>query len=93
MRTIAIIAALDTKGQEAGFLHEEIEKRGQKSLVIDIGMIGKPRFEPGISRYQVARAAGSSIRRLIKADNRAAAVETMAAGARSIVGKPLAAPG
>jgi uncharacterized protein (UPF0261 family) len=87
MRAIALIAALDTKGEEARFLQKEIEKRGHKSLVIDIGIIGKPQFEPGISRYQVARAAGSSIRRLIKAGNRAAAVETMAAGARSIVAK------
>jgi len=87
MRAIVILAALDTKGEEARFLQKEIEKRGHKNLVIDIGIIGKPQFQPDISRYQVARAAGSSIRRLIKADSRAAAVEAMAVGARSIVGK------
>ncbi len=41
-KTIGIIGALDTKGAEFAFLKAEIEKRGCKTLVINIGVIGEP---------------------------------------------------
>lgn len=87
MRAIVIAATLDTKGEEVRFLRQQIEKRGHQTLVIDVGVLGKPPFPPDISRYQVARAGGSSVRRLIQSDDRLAAMETMAAGVRSIVTK------
>ncbi len=85
MRAIVIAATLDTKGEEVKFLRRQIEKRGHQTLVIDFGVLGKPTFPPDISRYQVARAGGSSVRRLNRAGNRLAAFETMATGLRSIV--------
>ncbi|SVE54084.1 uncharacterized protein METZ01_LOCUS506938, partial [marine metagenome] len=36
-KVIAVLATLDTKGQEASFLREQLEKLGSSALVIDIG--------------------------------------------------------
>ncbi len=35
-KTIAVIGALDTKGQEFAFVKEEIENRGHHALVINV---------------------------------------------------------
>ncbi|KAB2855084.1 MAG: hypothetical protein F9K46_16075, partial [Anaerolineae bacterium] len=38
-KTICIVGALDTKGEEFAFLKAEIEKRGFKTLVVDTGVM------------------------------------------------------
>ncbi len=45
-KTIAVLATLDTKGREAEFLRDQIQKHGQKALVIDVGVTGTP-GDPG----------------------------------------------
>ena len=85
MRAIAIIATLDTKGAEAKYLREEIRKLGCDTVVIDMGVVGTPAFRGDHFRYQVARAAGASIRRLAKARDRSNAMRTMASGAAVII--------
>ena len=40
-KTVAVIGALDTKGQEFAFLKTEIEKRGCRTLVINVGVLDK----------------------------------------------------
>ena len=37
-KTIALLITLDTKGEEAGFIKEQIEARGHKALLFDIGV-------------------------------------------------------
>ena len=60
--TVAILATLDTKGEEAKYVIESIAERGHRSLVIDCGVLGKPSFEPSISREEVAKAAEARLR-------------------------------
>ena len=55
-KTIAIVGALDTKGDEFAFVKSEIERRGHHALVIDTGVIGDSAFEADVSRDQVAEA-------------------------------------
>ena len=38
-KTIALLVTLDTKDQEAAFVREQIEKRGHKVLLMDIGAV------------------------------------------------------
>ena len=64
MRSIVIIATLDTKGDQIGFLKEVIEKRGQKTTIMDVGVLGKPSIPPDIDHQQVAKAAGSTVEQL-----------------------------
>lgn len=59
-KTVALLITLDTKDQEAAYLVEQIEERGQKALLIDIGIIGEPGIKADISRQEVASAGGGN---------------------------------
>jgi uncharacterized protein (UPF0261 family) len=85
MKTVAILATLDTKGDEAGFLREEIERQGGRSVVVDLGVLGDPLIAPDITHAQVAGAGGSSIDRLRAGSSRQDAAPVMAAGARALL--------
>ena len=83
--TIALIGALDTKGEDFAFVKAEIERRGLAALVIDTGVIGEPSFAPDVSAADVAEAGGSSLAALRKAGDRGAAIGVMATGAAAIL--------
>lgn len=83
MATILVIGALDTKGQEFQFLKEQIEARGHRPLVMDVGVLGEPPFSPEVGRHQVVRSAGEELRRLVQAGARGRAVAAMARGAEA----------
>ncbi len=78
---IALIGALDSKGDDFAFVKAEIERRGLAALVINTGVIGEPSFAPEISAAEVAAAGGSSLAALRKAGDRGAAIGVMAGGA------------
>jgi len=84
-KTIAILGALDTKGQEFKFVKDLIEQRGHQTLVIDVSVIGDPFFTPDVSRAEVAEAGGSSIEALQEKQDRGEAMKVMSAGAAVIV--------
>lgn len=83
-KTIAIVGALDTKGQEFAFLKSEIEKRGCATLVVDTGVLGEAVFEPDVSREQVALAGGSNLSQLIERKERGEAMAVMTKGVAEI---------
>jgi uncharacterized protein (UPF0261 family) len=83
-KTIAIVGALDTKGQEFAFLKSEIEKRGCATLVVDTGVLGEAVFEPDVSRDQVALAGGSNLSQLIERKERGEAMAVMTKGVAEI---------
>jgi len=83
--TIALIGALDTKGEDFAFVKAEIERRGLACLVINTGVIGEPSFAPDVSAGEVAEAGGLSLDALCKAGDRGAAIGVMAAGAAVIL--------
>ncbi len=58
-KTIALIGALDTKGDEYAFVKAEIERRGHHVFVINTGVIGEPSFVPDVSAADVAQAGGA----------------------------------
>lgn len=75
---IAIIATCDTKGEEALYLKQRIESYNMKGLVVDSGILGKPVFlEPDVTRDVVAEYSGMTIKHLVEAGSRGAAVEKM----------------
>ncbi len=84
-KTIVVVATLDTKGQEAQFVKEEIEKRGHGVVVIDTGVVGKPSFEADITREEVAKEGGRPLSELLKNPERKIAAPVMAKGAKAIV--------
>jgi uncharacterized protein (UPF0261 family) len=83
--TIAVIGALDTKGQDFAFLKSEIQRRGCATLVIDIGVLGVPPFPADITREQVAQAGGQSLTELVTGGDRGIAMTVMGTGASVIL--------
>ena len=85
VKTIVILGALDTKGEEYAFLRDQIASEGVKTLLVDTSVIQDPLIQPDIPSRDVAAAAGESLDALRAADDRGRAVTAMAAGASAIV--------
>ena len=58
---IVIVATLDTKELEVGYVRDLIERKGYIPVIVDCGVMKDPSFEPAISRHAVAKAANTSI--------------------------------
>ncbi len=86
-KTVAIIGALDTKGAEFAFLKAEIEKRGCKTFVINVGVLGEPAFTPDVDAAVVAEAGGVKLEDLIAKRDRGEAMHVMARGIPHVVRK------
>lgn len=86
-KTIAIVGALDTKGQEFEFLKNEIEKRDCQTFVINVGVLGKPLFPPDVNAEEVALAGGVPLADLVKREDRGEAMAVMTAGVGKVAAK------
>jgi uncharacterized protein (UPF0261 family) len=62
-----------------------IQQRGLETLVVDFGVVGDPPFQPDIAADEVAHAGGSSLAELRGGQDKAQAMETMAAGLAKVV--------
>ena len=60
-KTVVIVGALDTKGQEFAFVKELMKKEGLNTLIVDFGVMGEPAFAPDITRKEVASAGGGDL--------------------------------
>jgi uncharacterized protein (UPF0261 family) len=85
MANIAILGALDTKGDEIAFLRDAITEYGHVPLVVDVGVMGQPAFVPAITRGEVAAAGGCDLARLAAEGDRGRAVTAMAEAARETI--------
>jgi uncharacterized protein (UPF0261 family) len=83
--TVALLAALDTKAEDAAFLRARLEAHGHNVIVVDIGVLGAPQTEFQIDRATVAEAGGATLAQLQARQDRARAVATMAAGATQVI--------
>ena len=86
-KNIVVLATLDTKGQEAQYLREQIAKLGDKATIVDTGVVGTPAAKADITREEVAQAGGKSLADLLKNPTREVAAPLMANGATKIVAK------
>jgi uncharacterized protein (UPF0261 family) len=84
-KTVALLGTLDTKGEEFGFLRQQIQASGVATLVIDAGVLDPPSILPDISRKEVARAAGDDIDQLVAQEDRGQSVDVMARGAARLL--------
>jgi uncharacterized protein (UPF0261 family) len=85
MATVVLIGTLDTKGQEYEYVRARLEEHGVDVVLVDAGVKGAPLAAPDISRAEVARAAGADVAALAAADDRGAALGTMARGCAAVV--------
>ncbi len=85
-KTIALIATLDTKGEEAEFTRQQILARGHRVILIDTGILGAASAVADISRDDVARAGGASgIDELLTWGDKSRCLEHMIKGATKMV--------
>jgi uncharacterized protein (UPF0261 family) len=86
-KTIVVLATLDTKGVEAEYLRGQIEKLGEKALVVDVGVVGQPATKADVTREEVAEVGGTPLAELLRHPDREVAAPVMAAGATKIVSR------
>jgi len=79
-KTVVIVGALDTKGQEFAFAKDLIEKQGLHTRVVDFGVLGEPVFKPDITRAEVAAAGGGDLAQLASGQHKDEAMQVMATG-------------
>jgi uncharacterized protein (UPF0261 family) len=91
-KTIVVLATLDTKGREAEYLRQQIEKFEDRALIVDTGVVGAPVIPADITREEVAEAGGMALAKILESPTREVAAPVMAAGATAIVAR-LAAEG
>lgn len=84
-KTITLLGALDTKGEEFAFVKAALLRRGHQTLVINTGVVGEPAFVPDIGADQVAIAGGTTLAELRQQADRGKAIEVMSKGAAVIV--------
>lgn len=86
MKTICLIGAFDTKGEEYAFLRAEIIGRGHKVFAVDTGITGSTGLFPvDVQASDIASAGGGSVEELRQKMDRGEAMRVMCAGAPVIV--------
>jgi uncharacterized protein (UPF0261 family) len=86
MKTICLIGAFDTKGEEYAFLREQIIVRGHKILAVNTGITGSTDLFPvDVEAFDVAHAGGGSVEGLREKMDRGEAMRVMCAGAPVII--------
>lgn len=77
-KSVLIIATLDTKGPEAAYIRDGLNKLGIKTTVIDTGILGEPLgIVPDISHEELAAVGGLTLQELQNSGTRGRAVERM----------------
>lgn len=84
-KKIAIIGTLDTKAEEMDYIKQQIESRGHQAIVIDTGVLGDVPFEPSISRQEVAKASGATLKEIAAYNDENKAMGKMAEGTAKLV--------
>jgi uncharacterized protein (UPF0261 family) len=77
-KSVLIIATLDTKGPEAAYIRDGLNRLGIKTTVIDTGILGEPLgITPDISHEDLAIFGGITLQELQNSGTRGRAVERM----------------
>jgi uncharacterized protein (UPF0261 family) len=82
-RTVALLGAFDTKGEDFAFVKRRIERNGFATLMIDFGVLGTPTIAADITRVEVAAAAGFRLEDLVARHDRGEAITVVTQGTAS----------
>jgi uncharacterized protein (UPF0261 family) len=81
MATVLVAATMDTKAEEAAYIRACLSDADVKTLLMDVGIIGKSPIDVGISRDEVVRAAGYALTDVQDLKHEGRASRVMIAGA------------
>ena len=79
--TILVIGTFDTKDEELTYLGARIRSQWARTMTMDVSVLGDPSAPSGISKAEVAAAAGRTIDEAMTAEDENVAMQIMAAGA------------
>lgn len=82
---VALLATLDTKGEEIAYMKGLLEDRGYRSVILDIGSLGPPGIPPDVSNEEVARWGGEDLNGLVRTGERSLIMEGMGKGATKLL--------
>lgn len=80
-QNILLIGTCDTKADEILFLRDCLEGQGAQVAIMDVGVLGKPRFQPDHPNDTVAAAAGTTIAEIAALGDENLAMTRVAEGA------------
>ena len=83
--SIYLIATLDTKGVEAGWIRESLMRQGHRVTLVDVGSSGDPQVDPDIDRAMVFEVAGTSWSVVRSDQDRGEAVAAAARGVAQLI--------
>jgi uncharacterized protein (UPF0261 family) len=83
--TIAILATLDTKGQEVAYMKNLLEAQGHSAVMIDVGPLGPPGVPPDISNEEIAQRAGWELQNLVQTGEKDKIMQEMGKGAMKLL--------
>ncbi len=85
-KTIVLLGAFDTKGEEYAFVKDLIEARGHRVFAMNTGVMGEARgLVPDVDAAAVADAAGENLASLRGEGDRGRAMAAMGRGAAQLV--------
>ena len=79
-KQLLIIATLDTKGREAAYVKDCVQRLGIHPILMDVGTLGEPLTIPDITRVEVIEAAGYHFEHLTKGKNRSVVIKAVQEG-------------
>ena len=82
---IVILVMAEEKWQEADFLRKEIEGRGYKTFILDMGLVGKPQGTCDITREEIISVSGHSPEKVSLVTDRGKRMPIMVDGAKEKV--------
>jgi uncharacterized protein (UPF0261 family) len=85
MKTVYVLATLDTKGVEAAFVRDQLSRFKVPAKIIDTGCMGVPAVQADISRDEVFLLAGTSLAAMQEKNDRGEAVQAAAKGATALI--------
>ena len=77
---VLIIVTLDTKSEEAMYIHDVLQKQGLSAKIIDGGALGEPGIMADISRSAVAKRAGYDLAELVATGDKGRIMAAMTKG-------------
>jgi uncharacterized protein (UPF0261 family) len=87
-KTVLLVGAMDTKGEDFSYVKQLIEQQGVKTLVVDFGVLGEATgIHPDISRGEVAQAGGGDLKTMQAEQKKDYCMETMTKGLTKVVRK------
>ena len=87
-KTVLLVGAMDTKGEDFAYVKQLIEQQGVKTLVVDFGVLGEATgIHADISRGEVAQAGGGDLKAMQAEQKKDYCMETMTKGLTKVVRK------